>query len=72
MARVVLLMALALGVCGMYTLGHLDGWHVGHVSVTQAMGHTQAPFLPSKELAKAIETTQQAEVKELQKILDRL
>ncbi|MEU4508269.1 DUF6153 family protein [Nonomuraea wenchangensis] len=35
--RAVLLVALALGVCGMHTLGHLDGRHGGSPSVAHGM-----------------------------------
>ncbi|MEO3867596.1 DUF6153 family protein [Nonomuraea sp. B12E4] len=43
-ARAVLLVALALGVCGMHTLGHLDGRHAGHAAVTHAMETAQSPL----------------------------
>ncbi|MFB4284067.1 hypothetical protein ACBJ59_52885 [Nonomuraea sp. MTCD27] len=36
-ARAVLLVALALGVCGMHTLGHLDGRHGGPFAGAHAM-----------------------------------
>ncbi|MEV0388042.1 hypothetical protein [Nonomuraea sp. NPDC050643] len=42
-ARAVLLVALALGVCGMHTLGHLDGRHGG----TAAGGHAMEVVAPT-------------------------
>ncbi|WP_188195955.1 DUF6153 family protein [Nonomuraea sp. SYSU D8015] len=44
-ARGLLLVILALGICGMHTLGHVDGGHGGSPSTAHGMGVTQEPLV---------------------------
>ncbi|WP_345570597.1 DUF6153 family protein [Nonomuraea rosea] len=49
-ARAILLVALALGVCGMHTLGHLDGRHGGSATgghAMEAVAPTSLPVVPA-------------------------
>lgn len=59
--RAVLLVTLALGVCGMHTLGHLDGRHGGSSAAVHGMKATPGPvsvvvpagseaFVPEREM----------------------